>query len=439
MVCLENVDDIEAVNMERVAIIGAGWAGLSAALHLCEQVEVTIFEAGRQAGGRAASYVHETPLGRVTLDHGQHLLMGAYSETRALWKRLNLKESELVKSQPFYLSMFHKNGDTLCLDAGNGLQRWQRFWAMSASLRGLSIGERWALFRGIWSLWREGFCPEEGSVLRWFEQHHQPERVRALFWTPLVLGALNTPIERASMRVFASVLRDSIFGSADALFYFFTKKSLDELLSCPAIEFFKNHHVSLNFQKRVKNIQFNDNGIFVDGEPFSYVIIAVAPHQLGYILPNFAQPLFQYQAICTVYLQYQQLPKLPKIMCGLAGGVVQFVFDREQLLGERGMISAVISSANELINNDKNVLVEVVAQEIRQHFGGGVPIWSWCVTDKRATFESSVHRSHVDPCIHERVYLAGDYLIESYPATLETAVRSGVHAANSILNHINKK
>ncbi|WP_154588646.1 FAD-dependent oxidoreductase, partial [Bordetella pertussis] len=73
----------------KVAVIGAGWAGLAASVALREaDAKVTVFEAGRTPGGRARRVVH--PEFGDDLDNGQHILLGAYGETLALMRRLGL-------------------------------------------------------------------------------------------------------------------------------------------------------------------------------------------------------------------------------------------------------------------------------------------------------------------------------------------------------------
>ena len=59
----------------KIAVIGAGWAGLSAAAHLVEHADVALYEAGRVAGGRARGVSGDA---FSFLDNGQHLLIGAY-------------------------------------------------------------------------------------------------------------------------------------------------------------------------------------------------------------------------------------------------------------------------------------------------------------------------------------------------------------------------
>src|SRR2546428_13721845 len=77
--------------MNRVAIIGAGWAGLAAAVTLAERgVRVTVFEASRSLGGRA----RRVSIDGVDLDNGQHILIGAYRETLRMMRRVRARPRE---------------------------------------------------------------------------------------------------------------------------------------------------------------------------------------------------------------------------------------------------------------------------------------------------------------------------------------------------------
>ena len=74
---------------QRIAVVGAGWAGLAAALRLAEAARpVALFDAAPTAGGRARTVELATPLGRFAIDNGQHLIVGAYREALALIERL---------------------------------------------------------------------------------------------------------------------------------------------------------------------------------------------------------------------------------------------------------------------------------------------------------------------------------------------------------------
>ena len=90
--------------MTRTAVIGGGWTGLAAAVAATEAgQQVTLFEAARALGGRARTLVLETPQGPVTVDNGQHILIGAYTATLGLMQRLGVQPETVLRAQPLAL------------------------------------------------------------------------------------------------------------------------------------------------------------------------------------------------------------------------------------------------------------------------------------------------------------------------------------------------
>ncbi|HSS28712.1 MAG TPA: FAD-dependent oxidoreductase, partial [Usitatibacter sp.] len=78
----------------RIAVIGAGYAGLSAAMTLARAgARPTVFESNRTPGGRARRVEYKGAL----LDNGQHVLLGAYRETLALMREANVSERALLR------------------------------------------------------------------------------------------------------------------------------------------------------------------------------------------------------------------------------------------------------------------------------------------------------------------------------------------------------
>ena len=75
---------------------------MAAAVAAVEQgADVTVFEAARTLGGRARALPAQLPDGTpLTLDNGQHILIGAYSETLALMQRVGLDLSQAVLPLP---------------------------------------------------------------------------------------------------------------------------------------------------------------------------------------------------------------------------------------------------------------------------------------------------------------------------------------------------
>ena len=85
----------------RIAVIGGGWAGLAAAVELAAAgVEVSLFEAARQLGGRA----RRVDIEGQTLDNGQHILLGAYSECLRLMRLVGADAQHLLHRLPLELA-----------------------------------------------------------------------------------------------------------------------------------------------------------------------------------------------------------------------------------------------------------------------------------------------------------------------------------------------
>jgi uncharacterized protein with NAD-binding domain and iron-sulfur cluster len=122
-------------------------------------------------------------------------------------------------------------------------------------------------------------------------------------------------------------------------------------------------------------------------------------------------------------------------MFGLDAEIAQWVFDREALCGQRGLVGVVISASGRHQDLDQETLVARVHSELRAHFPRLVdPLWSRVIAEKRATFSCvvGVQRPSQRTAL-PNVYLAGDYTASAYPATLESAARSGVACARMIL------
>jgi predicted NAD/FAD-dependent oxidoreductase len=197
----------------------------------------------------------------------------------------------------------------------------------------------------------------------------------------------------------------------------------------------------------VSSVGLEDDGFHVRydaGEDcFSHVVCAVSPWQVSSVLaPIFgAAPVLQqidrltYEPIYSVYLQYPRSVALPQPMFALDGGLVQWVFDREVLGGQRGLVGTVMSASGGHLALTQEALAEKVAHELRAKFPDlPAPSWTQVLAEKRATFacvvgaERPTQRTPVP-----NLYLAGDYTASDYPATLESAVISGVSCAKMVL------
>jgi squalene-associated FAD-dependent desaturase len=284
-------------------------------------------------------------------------------------------------------------------------------------------------------------------------------------WRPLCLAALNTPIERASAQVFLAVLRDSLGAKRKASDMLLPRVMLDALFPQAAQRTIETHGGRVLCGARVDALEQQDGGWLVNAgaEPqrFDAVVLATPPWQSAALL----RPLpgldalcaqldaFEYEPISTVYLQYEPGLRLPLPFCALLddpehGAWGQFVFDRGQLdvdqphrdqpqRGQDGLLAVVVSAAAAAAALDQDALATAVARQLAAAFklpGLAQPRWSRVLTEKRATFACTPGLARpANATALPGLVLAGDYTAGDYPATLETAVRSGLAAARLAL------
>ncbi|ENO98467.1 hydroxysqualene dehydroxylase HpnE [Thauera phenylacetica] len=435
-----------------VAIIGAGYAGLACAVELARAgVHVTVFERSHTMGGRAR-VVHKDHHWRV--DNGQHILIGAYSELTRLLRltgvspkqlahlpltlhvpgRLHLKAASLPA--PFHLAV--------------GLLR----------AKGLRWADRLAMLRLMRWLKRHGFrLPDPAmTVAALLAETRQTPTLCQLIWEPLCVAALNTPVAEASAQVFANVLRDSLAAGAAASELLLPRTDLSELFPVPAARYIGVRRGKLRTGNAIEAIERVAGGYRLEGDPGSqpwpHVVVATAPYHAGTLLASaggcerlVAQiDALEHEPIVSVYLALGRGQKLPEPMIGLVSGSTagpaQWVFDRGQLGGPEGLLSCVISAhgPHEALARDELVLA--VHAQLERQLGRRLPApeWSQVIVEKRATFacRPGLFRPGIRTPL-PGLWLAGDYLDSDYPATLESAVRSGVACATAILAEIGHK
>lgn len=427
----------------KIAIVGAGWAGLAAAVKLAAAGhQVSVFETSPHLGGRARSFEHKKPEHKgMLLDNGQHILLGAYHQTLKMMETVGLQERDILLRLPLTLDI----PGSLKL-AAPALPAPLHLLAGLLNAQGLNLSERLATLAFISRLRLSRFkLAQDTSVAELLVK--QPPRVVRLLWEPLCIAALNTPISVASAQVFLNVLHDSFNrarGDSDMLL---PRRDLSALFPQAAARYVQQHGGEVSLNTMVKSLHAQKNGIEVDGEHFDKVICAVAPYQLEPLLQHMPEAeatlgiikRFTYQPIATVYLQYPATTTLRAPMLGFGdlnkGGHAQWVFDRGALCGQAGLMAASISSEGDYQRLGHDQLAIEVHRQIQTLVSDlPAPEWQQVIVEKRATFAcvAGLHRPSHETA-HPHLLIAGDYTAGTYPATLEGAVRSGIACAQRVL------
>jgi squalene-associated FAD-dependent desaturase len=426
----------------RVAVIGAGWAGLAAAVTLASAGRaVTVFEAAPQLGGRA----RRIELRERIVDNGQHILLGGYRQTLALLRQVHgaRQERELLVRRRLHL----EEPGVFRLHAPPLPAPWHALTAI-LTMRGITRPARLSTAAFARRLKRTAFrCSSSLTVAALVVD--QPQEVVDKLWAPLCMSSLNTPPDRASAQVFLNLLRDAFTVHARDSDLLLPRVDLGALFPDAASRFIVEHGGEIRPGRSVGNVASVSDGVELTtnagSERFGAAVIAVGPHQAGALLAGLATKgaaaaaasiaAFTYQPIVTAFLRYPRPLGAVHPMLKLPGNPGQWLFDRGQLGGETGLAAVVISTDVEGARGDQASLAQAIDAQLRRLIADlPPPSWSQVIAEQRATYACMAALERPGPgLVAPRVYLAGDYIDAELPATLESATRSGVAAARKLL------
>ena len=421
--------------MSPIIIIGAGWSGLAAAVTLSQQgVPVQVIESAKQIGGRA----RRVQWGYRNIDNGQHLMIGAYHRLLNMMQIVGLSPDHIFTRQAIHLPLLSQKYSPLTLTRSSYLP-----WPLSMA---------WPLFRhGGLSLVIAAFRiqrhipqllqQQDCSVIEWLQYHHQPMRLIEQLWAPLCLATLNTPIERASAHVFATVIHTTLNQQATDADLLIPNQDLTAIFPDAAAAYIQQRGGQVITQQRIQHITINRKQFIITGHQQQWqsaqLIIATDPHRMQQLLaPHIDFPTPSYAPIVTVYLQYPSHCQLPDAITGLTGTLSQWVFDKHSQYP--GLFAVVISGKGPHIAYQQAQLVAIIATELHQHFPQlpAMPNDAFVIREKRATFECSVAAQASRPRYRTSqpgLWLTNDYIKNHYPATLEGAIQNGQDCVNAIL------
>jgi squalene-associated FAD-dependent desaturase len=433
-------------------VIGGGFAGASAASALAEAgVAVTLIEERATLGGRTSSF--KDGVTKQDVDNGQHLLMGAYRDTRTFLRRLRV-ENRIRFSKSLRIPFINRLGKKSILEprlfSGNiGLAGGVVFFSE------LTVKDRLSL---LWGLTRSRIAStrrvSDLTVSQWLSYLGQTPGARRAFWDPLCLATLNEHTDQAAAASLLIVLKDCLFAKGDSRSLGYATLSLNRLWSMELGPYLQRAEGRLALRQKATGFNVEGNrvtsvGIYGD-EPVKadIFILATSLHAALRIIPvplsAAMAPLINHphSPIVAINFWFKKTP-FQEPLIGLLDLNLQWVFNRETLWGPTasGQISAVISAANSYENRSSTELIEMAREDLRRAFPNfkEEPFHASVLWERHATPTPTplFHRSR--PKVQTSLtnfFLAGDWVDVGLPPTIEAATRSGHQAAALALAHL---
>jgi hydroxysqualene dehydroxylase len=446
------------VNGYDAVVIGAGFAGLSAAVRLTKNgARVLVLEARARLGGRATAFP-DRETGEL-VDNGQHVLLGCYTDTFEFLR--DIRAADRVRLEPqLAVTMIDRRGRRSRLSCPSlpppfhllaGIMDWD---ALSWSDR-LSVLGMVAPLRNARRAMQPGSSVKAASpgetVEAWLIRNGQTPRIREMLWDPLALAALNQSPQQAAAPVFARVLAEMFGDDPRAAAIGLPTQPLEAMYGDPARDFIESRGgtVRTGAPARIRVVDSRVAAVEAAGEqwPADRVIAAVPWFALGELFDAPPEPLaalldrarrMSSSPIVTVNLWFDR-PIMDEPFIGLPGRAMQWVFDKRLLFGgQTSHVSMVSSGAAAMVGLSNDELIDKASGELFEAMPElrDVRLTAAAVVrEPRATFSLAVGQP-VRPSTETPVrglLLAGDWIDTGLPGTIESAVRSGHRAADWVI------
>ena len=407
-----------------VHIVGAGLAGLAAAVRLIKQgLHVIVYEATNQAGGRCRSYLD--PVLGITIDNGNHLLLSGNRAALGYLDTIGARDRLVGPSSASFPFIDLTTGQRWTLRANDGRVPW---WIFSRNRR--VPGTRPGDYLSVLHLLRA----TPSATIRDVIDCKGPLYDRLI--GPLLLAALNTEPPDSSASLAAAVIRETLAAGGRSYRPLLARDGLSAAFVEPALRFIDANGGKVVFGKRLRayaseadRVTALDFGeVSVPVHPDDAVVLAVPPVVATALVPGLTTPT-EFRAIVNAHFRLTPPAGLAP-MTGIINGTAEWLFAFQDRL------SVTISSGDRLLDTPRGELAALIWREVAEVAGiaGPPPPWQ-IVRERRATFAALPREDAKRPGPLTRwnnLLLAGDWTATGLPATIEGAIRSGDRAAELI-------
>ena len=414
-----------------VHVVGAGLAGLSAAVSLVERgARVVVHEAAKQAGGRCRSY-YDSTLG-LTIDNGNHLLLSGNRSSLDFMRLIGAPDDALTGPEEAAFDFADlKSGERWTLRPNPGRLPW---WVLRAGRRVPGTRARDYLAPLSLMMAASGNKPGQSGTIGERMSCEGPLYER--LWHPVLLAALNTDPRESDVGLAATILRETLGAGGRACRPLVAVQGLSTAFVDPALRYLEERGAQIRYgrrlravtlgQGRIERLEFTDEPTAIG--PDDAVVLALPPWVTTDLLPGTPAPQ-TFRSIVNAHFAVRP-PEGAPLLLGVVGGLTEWLFaypDR---------FSVTISGADHLLDESREDLARRIWGEIAELNGLARELPNWqIVKEKRATFaatpEEAARRSGA-ATRYRNLVLAGDWTETGLPSTIEGAIRSGTIAAQAL-------
>ncbi|MEA2542754.1 MAG: hypothetical protein QOH35_4120, partial [Acidobacteriaceae bacterium] len=440
--------------LRSVTVIGGGLAGLSAACALADAgYQVRLLEKRRYLGGRASSYEH--PGTGEVIDNCQHVLLGNCVNLIDLYRRLDVSDA----IRWFDRLTFVEPGGRRSILTPSFLPA--PFHDLPAFLRAsaFSFSDKLAIGRGM-SAFLAGLPKDsDENFAHWLKRHGQTRGAIERFWKPVLVSALNEDPEHMSVHYAGQVMRKSLLLSPRAGRMGVPRIPLSDLYN-RAIDYLQSRGGRVDLNSAPESFAWDDEmqqwTVAAQGESFTTdaMVLALAFEGLSKLLPALPRNLeadqlglnlecFEHSPITGIHLWFdREVSDLEHAI--LLDATIQWMFHKSRLQPEKrrgepgSYLELVVSASKSLVGMQRQEIVDLSVRELAQFFPLAAQaklLKATVVKEVRATYSIRPQLDLLRPTSASpwpRVFLAGDWVATGWPATMESAVRSGYLAAEAV-------
>ena len=413
------------MNGGTVHVVGAGIAGLSAAVRLADEgCRVEVYESARFAGGRCRSY-HDRTLD-LRIDNGNHLLLSGNAAALDYLGRIGSGAKLKGPVSAIFDFADLAKGERWRLRPNDGRVPW---WLLSTERR--VPGTRLREYLAVLATLRVRASARLRDVMDCSGPLYQR------LWRPVLLAGLNNDPPDSSARLAGAIVRETLGAGGKACRPLVAIEGLSSTFVEPALAHLSKRGVSVHLGQRLGAVDFEagravalsfgkqQKALAQDDA----LVLALPPWIAQEILPGLEVP-DAFRTILNAHFRIAPSPDQPMIL-GVVNGLTEWVF------AYKDYVSVTISSADRLLCEPRERLAAQIWREVGALCGLGSRLPPWqIINERRATFAAIPDQDAKRPCARtswRNVVLAGDWTQTGLPATIEGAVRSGYRAASIIM------